>query len=165
MKIEKAINKILNAFGRFRPHIIGHKTAMQEFFEGIDMLRDLEFGAYKWVEYDWDNRESHPEKYGKYFVRRKDGKIHWETWNGSGWAYNGNVITHYVVIYPPDISNTIDGNATGSHTKRQISVDEHVLILRSVLEEVMVNFDSEEDRMDFILDICNGYKKRIDGNL
>ena len=27
---------------------------------------------------------------------------------------------------------------------------------------MMTGFDSEEDRMDFILDICNGYKKRIE---
>lgn len=67
--------------------------------------------AYKWIEFDWQN--SRPDEYGKYFIRRKDGKIHWETWNGSGWAYNGNVITHFAVIYPPDENNTIDGNATG----------------------------------------------------
>lgn len=67
--------------------------------------------AYKWIPYDRET--SHPTEYGKYFVRRKDGKIHWETWNGSGWAYNGNVITHFAVIYPPDKNNTIDANATG----------------------------------------------------
>ena len=75
------------------------------------MMSDV---AYKWIKYSSDHSKyNHPSQYGKYFVRRKCGKIHWETWNGSGWAYNGNVITHYAVIYPPDKNNTLDENATG----------------------------------------------------
>lgn len=54
-----------------------------------------------WVAYDWHKPETRTKAYGKYFVHRKDGKIHWETWNGSGWAYNGNVITHWQEIEPP----------------------------------------------------------------
>ena len=54
-----------------------------------------------WVSYDWDKPETRPTKYGKYFVHRKDGKTHWETWNGSGWAYNGNVITFWMEVFPP----------------------------------------------------------------
>jgi hypothetical protein len=41
------------------------------------------------------------------------------------------------------------------------SVNKQVNILRDTLEEMMTGFDSEEDRIDFILDICNGYRKRI----
>jgi hypothetical protein len=41
------------------------------------------------------------------------------------------------------------------------SIEKQVSILKSTLEEMMTGFDSEEDRIDFILDICNGYKKRI----
>lgn len=41
------------------------------------------------------------------------------------------------------------------------SIDKQVSILKGTLEEMMTGFDSEEDRIDFILDICNGYKKRI----
>ena len=33
--------------------------------------------------------------YGKYIVVRKDGKIHFEIYNGTGWAYNNNSITHF----------------------------------------------------------------------
>jgi hypothetical protein len=54
-----------------------------------------------WVAYDWHKPETRPKAYGKYFVCRKDGKVHWETWNGSGWAYNGNVITHWQEVEPP----------------------------------------------------------------
>jgi len=54
-----------------------------------------------WVSYDWNKIETRPTKYGKYFVHRKDGKTHWETWNGSGWAYNGNVITFWMELLPP----------------------------------------------------------------
>lgn len=34
-------------------------------------------------------------EYGKYLVVREDGKIHFEIYNGTGWAYNHKVITHY----------------------------------------------------------------------
>ncbi len=56
-----------------------------------------------WVIYNWYKIDTRPKHTGKYFVRRKDGKIHWETWNGSGWAYNNDVITHYQEIKPPHI--------------------------------------------------------------
>lgn len=41
------------------------------------------------------------------------------------------------------------------------TINEQVEILKDTLEEMMTGFDSEEDKMDFILDICNGYRKRI----
>jgi hypothetical protein len=41
------------------------------------------------------------------------------------------------------------------------SIESQVAILKDTLDEMMTGFDSEADRMDFILDICNGYKKRI----
>lgn len=56
-----------------------------------------------WVKYNFNKLETRPMIYGKYFVRRKDGKIHWETWNISGWAYNENSITHWMVIVPPKL--------------------------------------------------------------
>jgi hypothetical protein len=54
-----------------------------------------------WVDFDFMKAGQRPERYGKYFVRRKDGKVHWETWNGSGWAYNGNTITHFREVAAP----------------------------------------------------------------
>ncbi|TNE80848.1 MAG: hypothetical protein EP332_06410 [Bacteroidetes bacterium] len=54
-----------------------------------------------WVAYDCNKPGTRPKAYGKYFVCRKDGKIHWETWNGSGWAYNEKVITHWQEVEPP----------------------------------------------------------------
>jgi len=65
-----------------------------------------------WKPFEYKEGGSYPKQYGKYFVRRKDGKIHWETWNGSGWAYNGNVITHFLEISAP-LGYEVDGNATG----------------------------------------------------
>jgi hypothetical protein len=50
-----------------------------------------------WVAYP----ETRPDKYGKYFVHRKDGKTHWETWNNTGFAYNDKVITHWMEVKPP----------------------------------------------------------------
>lgn len=33
--------------------------------------------------------------YGKYLVVRKNGEIHFEVYNGTGWAYHENSITHF----------------------------------------------------------------------
>ena len=51
----------------------------------------------QWMKYP----ENKPTEYGKYFICRKDGKIHWETWNTSGFAYNNSVITHWKKITKP----------------------------------------------------------------
>ncbi len=59
------------------------------------------FHQNNWIRYDWGRLETRPKEYGKYFVRRKDSKVHWETWNSSGWAYNGCVITHWMEVYYP----------------------------------------------------------------
>ena len=55
-----------------------------------------------WIKYDRLNMQNRPPHSGKYFVHRKDGKIHWETWNNCGFAYNDNVITHFLKIYKPN---------------------------------------------------------------
>ena len=54
-----------------------------------------------WVAFDFYKLETRPPKYGKYLITRKDGKIHWETWNGGGWAYNHNEIRYWAEIKPP----------------------------------------------------------------
>ena len=59
------------------------------------------FNDSRWKVYDRDKPETRPNEYGKYFVHRKDGKVHWETWNGTGWAYNEKVITHWQKIELP----------------------------------------------------------------
>lgn len=38
---------------------------------------------------------------GRYLVVRKDGKVHFENFNGSGWAYNNNSIDYF---YLPKIN-------------------------------------------------------------
>lgn len=55
-----------------------------------------------WIKYNWNDIESRPKQYGRYEVYRKGcDKQHYETWNGSGWAYNNNTITYFRVIKPP----------------------------------------------------------------
>jgi len=68
--------------------------------EAIDKLLIL-YSVINWVAFDWMKIETRPPKYGKYLITRKDGKIHWETWNGSGWAYNHNEIRFWAEIKPP----------------------------------------------------------------
>jgi hypothetical protein len=61
----------------------------------------------------------------------------------------------------PDFRNKINQAKAMERYKKNDSIEKQVSILKSTLEEMMTGFDSEEDRIDFILDICNGYKKRI----
>ena len=68
--------------------------------EAIDKLLIL-CNVINWVAFDCMKIETRPNKYGKYLIIRKDGKIHWETWNGSGWAYNHNEIRYWAEIKPP----------------------------------------------------------------
>jgi len=51
-----------------------------------------------WIEYSWE--KSRPPKPDRYLVQRKDGKVHFETWNGSGWAYNEKSIVYFQPIIP-----------------------------------------------------------------
>ena len=38
----KTVNKLMQAFEKFRPHIKGHKTAMGLFFEAVREVEELE---------------------------------------------------------------------------------------------------------------------------
>jgi hypothetical protein len=58
--------------------------------------------THSWIKYNFGNPFSHPPEYGSYFVCRKDGKVHWEIWNGAGWAYNEKTITHWTKITNPN---------------------------------------------------------------
>lgn len=55
-----------------------------------------------WIKYEIGIEISYPGEYGKYWVCRKDGKIHQETWSGTGWAYNNNSIAYYAKIEKPE---------------------------------------------------------------
>ena len=41
-------------------------------------------------------------------------------------------------------------------------VNIQVKILKRVINNLMITFDDENDRMDFILDICNEYRKEAE---
>lgn len=49
-----------------------------------------------------------PTERGVYLVCRKDGKIHMEIWNGTGWVDNNNSIKFLAVIMQPDMENADD---------------------------------------------------------
>ena len=55
-----------------------------------------------WVVFVKGDRATYPIEYGKYEVFRAGCmKQHYETWNNTFWAYNGNDITHYRKIMSP----------------------------------------------------------------
>jgi hypothetical protein len=57
----------------------------------------------EWNEYNFTDKTTRPTKSGKYLIVRKDGKVHWETWNGMGWAYNNDVIIGWMDIAEPNV--------------------------------------------------------------
>lgn len=80
----------------------------EKYIDKVCELSDLEqefnvnkIAWYRWIKFDFNILASRPTTCGKYFVCRKDGKIHMETWNGSGWAYNHNEIRYYAEIINP----------------------------------------------------------------
>ncbi len=93
------LSKIKKEIQRLRQN--GDITEYAEFSLNaeVDLLKNQK--THNWIKYSWGNPISHPPAYGNYFVHRKDGKVHWEIWNGSGWAYNENVITHWAKITKP----------------------------------------------------------------
>ena len=55
-----------------------------------------------WTKYDFSNKASHPPKYGRYLIyRAKCDKMHFEIWNGNGWASSNNDCTHWTHIKSP----------------------------------------------------------------
>ena len=55
-----------------------------------------------WVIYDWDIPNTRPPEYGRYLIVLKDGKMHFEIWNGSGWAYSANkAVVYWAKILTP----------------------------------------------------------------
>ncbi len=56
-----------------------------------------------WIRFDKDDPQTYPRIYDKYEVYREGAKKqHYQTWNGSWWAYDGNDITHYREIISPN---------------------------------------------------------------
>lgn len=50
----------------------------------------------EWIKYDWYFESSHPPKPDRYLIyREKCGKMHFEQWNGSGWASSNGDCTHW----------------------------------------------------------------------
>ncbi|MFT7155271.1 MAG: DNA transposition AAA+ family ATPase [Parvicella sp.] len=43
-----------------------------------------------------------------------------------------------------------------------VDINTQVEILKKVMNKLMITFDDEGDRMDYILDICNEYRKEAE---
>ena len=61
-----------------------------------------------WIEYSYENRESHPKQAGRYLIyRAKCNKMHFEQWNGSGWSSSNRDCTHYCLPEKPVVKSTL----------------------------------------------------------
>ena len=58
------------------------------------------------------------------------------------------------------INSYIEREHVGLH-KDHITVTDQANVLQKTLDKLMTGFDTEENRIDFILDICNEYKKQL----
>lgn len=68
------------------------------------MLKLIE--SMTWIDYSWENRKSHPPCAGRYLIYRKGcDKMHFEQWNGSGWASSNGDCTHWLNMPKPDKFN------------------------------------------------------------
>lgn len=84
---DKTLKVLLEAYGHVPPKLI----------EKICKI----FETYTWVKYNWENVLTHPPRYGKYFICRKDGKVCQEIWNGVSWAHNGPEVTCWLEVKDP----------------------------------------------------------------
>ncbi len=49
-----------------------------------------------WIPYNWENEDSHPPKPDRYLIYREGcDKMHFERWNGSGWASSNKDCTDW----------------------------------------------------------------------
>lgn len=55
--------------------------------------------------------------------------------------------------------NDFIANVIGSAA---VDINTQVEILKKVIDKLMITFDDEKDRMDYILDICNEYRKEAE---
>jgi hypothetical protein len=74
---------------------------LDEFIENFKSTKKPKGALSFWQPYSWQDTSSHPLICYKYLVCKKDGKIHWETWNGNGWAYNQKEIRYWAEILKP----------------------------------------------------------------
>lgn len=58
-----------------------------------------------WTEFEYSTGKGAPKSPGRYLVMRKDGKVHFENYNGSGWAYNGKSIIMWTKVNEPSRLN------------------------------------------------------------
>ena len=130
-----------------------HRYTIDSEYMGIqhvlEVIKALDVpSATTWIEYNWDKPETRPTEYGKHLIVRKDGKIHWETWNGSGWAYNGKVIKYWAKINPP-ISNV-------EKQKDDYSKDKNFWKrLKSFVEDIEVSDACGYEEKEMLLHVCN----------
>lgn len=90
--------------GNWRDCLIGIK----ELICGREKSEIVNIGGQKIPLYidDWKKYpDEKPTEYGRYLVHRNGcNKTHFETWNGSGWAYNNKDITNWTLVKAPDDS-------------------------------------------------------------
>ena len=55
--------------------------------------------------------------------------------------------------------NDFIANVIGSAA---VDINTQVEILKKVIDKLMITFDDEKDRMDYILHICNEYRKEAE---
>ncbi len=56
-----------------------------------------------WIKYDFYKLKTRPPEPGRYLIYRKRcNKMHFEQWNGNGWASSNDDCTHWCKPKPPN---------------------------------------------------------------
>lgn len=80
-----------------------------------------------WTDYNFSLIASHPPKPGRYLIYRQIcDKMHFETWNGNGWASSNTDCSHWAVINKPIKQNMTQQKVYSSSNKstKKIEVSE-----------------------------------------
>lgn len=86
-------------------------TEMEEFMVIECMWAFARQFAFNWKNFDLSDKTTHPEKPGRYLIyREKCDKMHFEQWNGIGWASSNNDCTEYCIPNKPQRNDEIFKN-------------------------------------------------------
>lgn len=120
-----------------------------------------------WIKYDWFDLKSRPPKSGRYLIyRAKCDKLHFEQWNGSGWASSNNSCTHWCEVQRPKMIENLIQYCT---TKNQLDkFKKHLFNLKNgnekrlhkkIIKALIESHESEIEILERDIEIYEKTKK------
>jgi len=93
--IEDTLDHYLDMYG-VPKYCFDHDSAFDAIYSAMSDYRNI------WIKFNWEERATHPPKPGRYLIyRKKCNKMHFEQWNGLGWASSNKDCTHWADLKAP----------------------------------------------------------------